>query len=247
MAATHSTWTVLDHGPLERIDENLIRVEGAVPNMGLRRVMTVVKLAGGELVIHSGIALRDAELEELLAFGKPRYLIVPNGMHRLDAPAYVARFPELAVYCPIGSRKRVEEVVAVHGSYADFGARVRAGDDDRDGAGVAFEYLDGTREAEGVMKVEGAGGLTLVFNDAVFNVPEHFPGLMGLVLRLMGSTKGPRVTRLGKLMLVRDKHAFRAHLERLAEAPGLRRIIVSHHAMVSENAADVLRAVARAV
>jgi hypothetical protein len=67
---------------------------------------------------------------------------------------------------------------------------------------------------------------------------------MGLVMRLMGSTGGPRVSGFTKLIMVQDKQALAAHLERLAATPGLRRIIVSHGEMITHDPAGVLRQVA---
>src|SRR5690606_38404698 len=81
-----------EHGPLERLEDNLWRVEGALPNMALRRVMTVVRMADGRLVIHSAIALPDELMAQIEAWGRPSYLLVPNAYHRLDAPAYKARY-----------------------------------------------------------------------------------------------------------------------------------------------------------
>ena len=82
---------------------------------------------------------------------------------------------------------------------------------------------------------------SVVLNDAVFNM-KHQPGLSGLVLRYVtASSGGPRVSRLAKLALVKDREALRAHLLRLAETPGLRRLIVSHHELVSDDAAGALR------
>jgi len=44
----------------------------------------------------------------------------------------------------------------------------------------------------------------------------------------MGSAPGPRISRLAKYSLVKDKAALRAELERLAALPDLVRMIVSH-------------------
>ena len=64
-------WKVLEHGKIERLTERLWRVEGMIPGMSLRRVMTVVKRSSGGLAIHSAIALDEGEMAELEAWGKP--------------------------------------------------------------------------------------------------------------------------------------------------------------------------------
>lgn len=234
MGKVDSEWRVLRHGPLEKREDNLWSVTGSLPRMSLKRVMTVVRLDDGRLVIHSAVALEDEAMAEIEAWGRPGFLIVPNAYHRHDAPAYAQRYPDLKVLCPRGSRKKVEAVVRVDGGYDAF-----PGD-----SMVELRYLDGLREVEGVMIVRSKGGTTLVFNDALFNMP-HGEGIPGFIFRhLTASTGGPRVTRLFRMMAVKDKAGFKADLERLADTPDLMRIIVSHHRTIVSEPAAVLRRVA---
>ena len=107
---------------------------------------------------------------------------------------------------------------------------------------LAFEHLDGVAQSEGVVRVRSVDGVTLIFNDVLFNVPK-LPGFSGFVLGLLGSTGGPKITLIGRLFVVKDKAALRAHLERLA-APQVRRLVPGHGDVVAEGAAEVLRAVA---
>ena len=234
MAKVNSEWRVLRHGPIEKRDDNLWTVRGSLPGMSLKRVMTAVRLDDGRLVIHSAVALDDDAMAEIEAWGRPGFLLVPNAYHRLDAPAYAERYPDLEVLCPRGSRKKVEAVVRVDGDYDAF----------PENPTVDLQYLDGLREVEGVMVVRSNGGSTLVFNDAIFNMP-HGEGIPGFIFRhLTASTGGPRVTRLFRIMAVKDKTAFKANLERLADTPDLVRIIVSHHRTIFDEPAAVLRRVA---
>jgi hypothetical protein len=76
------------------------------------------------------------------------------------------------------------------------------------------------------------------------NLP-HLPGAQGLLLRAIGSTGGPRVTPLARLVAVSDRRALAASLERLARTPGLARLVPSHGAIVEADAARVLADVAR--
>lgn len=231
---SNSGWRVLPHGPLEQLEDDLWRVEASLPNMPLKRCMVLTRLASGGLVVHNGVAVDDAVRAAMEALGPPELLIVPNGWHRLDAAAFKARYPGLRVLCPAGARPRVQKAVPVDDSYAAFPEDAR----------VRLHTLDGVGEREGVLEVRHArGGATLVFNDAVFNQP-HLPGWFGRIYRWMGSSGGPRVTPLGKLALVKDRRAFRAHLERLAATPGLKRIIVAHGAPIEGDAAGCLRAIA---
>jgi hypothetical protein len=54
-----------------------------------------------------------------------------------------------------------------------------------------------------------------------------------LITTLFGSAPGPRVSRLAKLLLVKDRAALRAALERFAAIPDLVRVIVAHEKVAS--------------
>ena len=228
MPKAFDRWRVLPHGTIQELTENLWCVDGSVPNMTLNRLMVVVRLGDGRLLIHNPIALEGEPMRRIEAWGEVSLLVVPNGFHRLDAAAFKARYPGARVVCPAGSRKKVAEVVAVDMTY----------DEVREDGGVALEHLDGVRKVEGVLRVRSEDGVSLVLCDAVFNMP-HQRGLPGLLLRLMGSSGGPRVTRLMRLLAVKDRRALRAHLERLAETPDLRRVLIMHGEHV--NGPEVLR------
>jgi hypothetical protein len=234
MAKVHTDWRVLDHGPIERNEDNLWTVTGSLPGMSLKRVMTLIRLEDGRVLVHSAIALDEAAMGEIEAWGRPAVLLVPNAYHRLDAPAYLSRYPGLEVYCPKGARAQVEKVVKVDGDYGDV----------PDDPTVSLEHLDGVRFAEGVVVVRSGARATLVVNDAVFNIP-HGSGLPGFIFRyITGSTGGPRVSRLFRIFAVNDKRALAGHLRRLADTPDLCRVIVSHHRPITDRPAETLRAVA---
>ncbi len=234
MAAAKPEFRLQVHGEIEKLSENLWRIEGAVPGSPLLRVMTVVRLEDARLVIHNGIAMNPKSMAELETWGQPTFLIVPGAYHRLDAMAYAARYPKLTIIAPAGSATRVGKVVDVDEYYDSFA----------DLPEVALAHLEGTADREGVMIVRSDDGATVVFNDIVFNMP-HQKGMGGFGLRFVtASSGGPKVGRLARLLFVKDARALSIHLERLAESPDLKRIIVSHHEMITGDVCGILREVA---
>jgi hypothetical protein len=232
MKKTSGQWRVLRHGPIERLAENLWRVQGTLPKMSLLRNMTIARLPDGRLVIHSAVTLDEPAMKEIEGWGTPAYLIVPNGFHRMDAPAYKKRYPSLVVLAPRGSRGRVEAVQAIDGTLEDFPA------DDS----VRFEPLRGVRDIEGVMLVRSRDGVTIVLCDVVFNMDRKRDLLGFLITTLLGSAPGPRVSRLVKAAMIKDRAALREDLERLAATPGLVRLIVAHEKVATgAEAAGALR------
>lgn len=231
---SNDAWAVLPHGPLVELAENLWRAEGNLPSGPLKRVMTVARRSDGKLVVHNAIAMGDPEMKELEALGDLAWLVVPNGYHRIDAGRFAARYPEMKVHCPPGSRRRVGEAVRVDGTLDEIPAD----------ADVRFEKLHGVADAESVMVVRSKDGVTLVVNDLFFNMP-HADGPVGSALKhLANSSGGPRISRISRLLLIKDKAKTRADLERLAEIPDLVRVIVSHHETITDKPAAVLRALA---
>jgi hypothetical protein len=202
--------------------------------MALRRRMTVVRLASGQLVIHSCMPLAEPAMRELEAWGEPAYLVVPSRFHRLDAPAYKARYPSAKVLCGEAAHTQVAKVVAVDGAFADLPVAHE----------LRAEPVRGTDGGEHVFFIgSGAGRVSLLMNDVVFNHP-HASGFGGFILRFVGSSGPARVTRIARTFLITDRAALRTHLLALADTPGLVRVIVSHVDVIDHEPAITLRRLA---
>src|SRR5450755_1245387 len=231
MPKPFTEWTVLPHGKLSRLDDNLLSVTGNLhmPVGDVQRRMTVVRLESGKLVIYSAIALDEAEMRALEEFGEPSFLIVPNDIHRMDAKIWKDRYPELTVIAPAGVQKRVKEVVRVDHTSFDFAdARTR------------FVTVPGTEEHEAALVVKTWSGTTLVVNDLIWNLNDR-PGFGGWLFRIMGFTgSAPRIPTVVELREIKDKHALRRQLEAWARIPDLNRIIVSHGDIVTRDPSGVL-------
>lgn len=227
MPKAYDTWTVLPHRSIEKLEPNLWRVEGDLPKGNGHRVMTLVKLDSGGLLVHNAVALEAELMKEIEAFGAPEILVVPNGFHRLDAKVFKERYPTVKVLCPAGARKKVAQVVAVDGTFDD---------GPRDGSARLF-HLDGAKQHEGVLEVKSPSGITLVFNDAVNNL-KKIGGMFGVMLSPTGR---PAVPRIFRWFFVKDRAAFIAGIEKLASTPDLKRVIVSHGAMMTDQPAADLR------
>jgi hypothetical protein len=235
MSAPNRRWKVPTHGPLTAIDDDIMTAVAdlRMPLVHLPRRMTVVRLRDKRLVVWSAIALDDDNMAVLEAFGRPAFLIVPNGHHRLDAPAWKARFPDLQVVAPAGARERVQKAVAVDTTTPAFGD-----------AAVEFVAVAGTREHEAALVVRKSGGTTLVLNDLVGNV-RHAGGMGGALLRLMGfAGDEARIPHVVKRVLVKDRPALRAQLLQWAAIEGMKRILVSHGEPIESDAPRTLRTLA---
>lgn len=231
MTAPFETWTVLPHGDLTPINDRIVTVVGnlEMPLLELPRRMTVVRLASGDLVIFSAIALDGSSMARLEAFGRPAFLVVPSERHRLDAPGYVQRYPEIKVVAPRAGIGKIGEVVRIDTSAPDFGD-----------PGVRYVEI----AADSALEVESADGLTVIVNDLIGDIHGE-SGLGGWLLRMMGfAGKEPRVPAPVKMLLGKRKREVARQFRDWAEHEKLRRIVVSHGDTIETDPRGVLRALA---
>jgi hypothetical protein len=236
MAKPFSEWTVLPHGKLTRIDDNILSVTGLlkVPPMGdVERRMTVVRLADGRLVVYSAIALDEAEMSQLEAFGTPAFLVVPNDIHRMDVKAWKNRYPSIRVIAPEAAREKVGELVPVDASSVDFGD-----------PSVRYVSVPGTADREAALVVETPNGTTLVLNDLIFDLANR-PGIKGWLFEKIGLTgTEPHMPGVVRLRQVKDKAALREQLETWSKLPRLKQVVISHGGIIANDAAHVLGRIA---
>lgn len=232
MTKPFQQWTVLPHGKLVQVDQNILTVVGEIhmPLMDLPRRMTVVRLASGRLVVFSAIALDEDEMSALEAYGRPGFLVVPSDKHRLDAKTWKDRYPEIVVVAPEGARDKVEDAVMVD--------TVAPRLDDPD---VQFVTVPGTRGREAALVVRTPAGTTLVLNDVVGNI-RHAAGFGGWLLHLAGfAGEQAQIPAVVKMAVIDDTNALRMQLLQWAEIDSLVRILVSHGAPIEDNPRQVLR------
>jgi hypothetical protein len=220
---------------LTGIDGGILTVTGLIrlPLVELERRMTIVRLKDGSSIIYSAIALGEAEMSRIEAFGTPRYLIVPGDAHRLDAAIFKQRYPRLEVLTPPGALKRVSKAVAVEATSADFGDPA-----------VSWHVVAGTNGHEAALVVRRASGTTLILSDLIGNLRRK-GGFEGWMLHVMGfGDDEPRIPTVEKLLMVRNKAQLRQQFLEWAAIPDLGRIIMSHGEPIETGPAAALRRLA---
>jgi hypothetical protein len=180
-------------------------------------------------VIFSAIALAGLDMAELEAFGQPAYLVVPSLRHRLDAPAYVQRYPHMTVVAPTLGIEKIREVVRVDTSTPDFGD-------------PSIRYVQITGDS--ALEVDSDDGLTIIVNDLVGDIHGE-TGVGGWLLRVMGfAGDEAQVPGPVKLTLGKHKAEVAQQFRRWAEREDLRRIMVSHGDTIDRDPRGVLRTLA---
>jgi Domain of unknown function (DUF4336) len=191
--------------------------------------MTVVRLAGGGLFVHSPIAL-DAETRAAVdALGPVRAVVAPSRFHHLYVGQWMRAYPEaVACHCPGLEKKR-----------RDLAWNRRLGDEpEPEWRGELDQVFFGARSLENEVVFFHRATRTLVCADAVFNLADHPSRFTRFVAFLMGNRK-PGATLLERV-LIRDRRAAREQVDRML-AWNAERIVLAHGALVETDGTEVLR------
>lgn len=233
MPKFNKEWKVLPHGHVKTVDDRIVTVEGEIPMpLGkFPRRMTVVGLSRNRSAIFSAIALKESAMRRIEQVGKPSFLIVPSGHHRLDARIWKKRYPKLKVLCPPDAKKSVSEAVTVDST-----------NDILSDKNVSFVIVGGTAEGEAAIIVRRKSGTTLIVNDVVANVRNPTGLGAKIMARLFGfGVKRPQVPRVVKRVMVKDKRELADQLREWSKIPELRRIVPSHGDIVDRPARALQR------
>ena len=149
-------------------------------------------------------------MAELEAFGRPAFLVVPSVRHRLDAPGYARRYPDITVVAPRAGAEKIGEVVRVDTSTPDFGD-------------PAVRYVE--IAGDSALEVDGDDGMTVIVNDLIGDIHGE-SGIGGWLLRVMGfAGDDPHVPAPVKIAAGQAQERSRATVQALG---GARRSAANH-------------------
>jgi hypothetical protein len=80
------------------VDGPIIRFGMPWPKLPFPTRMTIMRLAGGELLVHSPTPLVPSLRRELEDIGRPRWIVAPNRIHYWWVPEWHAAYPDAEVY-----------------------------------------------------------------------------------------------------------------------------------------------------
>ena len=191
--------------------------------------MTVVRMSGGGLFVHSPVALDPALQSAVDALGPVRAIVAPSLFHHLYAAEWMAAYPDAVAHCCPGlERKRSD--LSWSGVLGDEAAPAWAGELEQ----VHF----GARKLENEVVFFHSASGTLICADLLFHLDQHASRLTRSVAWLLGN-RGPSATRLERVM-IRDRATAREQMSRML-AWDTERIVLAHGALVERAGREALR------
>ncbi len=217
---------------LSRLTEELhvLEVPFRAGGLELGGRMTVIRLPGGGLWIHSPVRFEPATRAAVDALGPVRFLVAPNLMHHLHMKDWAAAYPEARVVALAELRRKQPEL------------RIDVELTDTPDAGYA-EVISQQR-LRGIPKVEELAFLhrpsrTLLLTDVAFHIRESRSWLTRTYLRLCGAYGRLAPTLLLKA-LVKDRAALRTSLESVLSWD-FERVVVCHGVVLEHGGREALR------
>jgi hypothetical protein len=218
--------------PLRPLAENLWVAERPQTFYGLPvgTRMTVIRLAGGRLLLHSPVAL-DANLRaELDALGPVSFAVAPNRVHHLYAGEVAKVYPGTRLWVAPGLERKRPDLVyeAVLGDEAP-----------EEWRGEVDQVFFRGRPYENEVTFFHRASRTLLLCDLAFNFGPRSAAPTRLLMKLMRSYGRLAPSKLDPL-LIRDRRAARESLERIL-AWDFDRIVVAHGDVLESGGHEVLR------
>jgi hypothetical protein len=223
-----------DRGPRQKLtaftDEVWLASEPvSILGMKMTATMTVVRLPGERLLLHSPVAMTEKLLESVESLGKVTHLYAPNTFHHVWMGEWASAFPSACVHGPSALRKKRPDL------------RVdRAHDlDAPNELGEVFDevHIDGFALEESVLVHRPSR--TLVVADLVHNVGRPTDRWTAIYTKAMGFYDRVAISRMIRWTAFSDRGAARESLDRLAHHP-FERLVVGHGSPLDQRAHEAV-------
>jgi hypothetical protein len=192
--------------------------------------MTIIRLAGGVLMVHSPIHLTRELLFAAGSIGSVRFIVAPNRFHHLFVRDWQRAYPNAQTFCAPGlDTKRADlnfTAILDDGPPAAWADEVDQ---------VFMRALPLLNE----MVFFHRKTRTVIFTDLLFNIARNDSPYARFLLRLDGAFHGPAIPRSFKLLLRSRRSECAAFLHRILSWD-LDRVIVAHGDIIESGAKPVV-------
>jgi hypothetical protein len=199
-----------------------------IVGMKLTATMTVVRLDGSRLLLHSPVAMTKERRNSVETLGTVAHLYAPNTFHHIWAGEWASAFPEACVHGPSALRKKRRDLRIDRAHDKD-----PLGDLDR-----IFDevHIDGFALEESVLVHRPSR--TLIVADLVHNIGRPAERWTTLYSKAMGFYDRVALSRVIRWTAFPSLQATRNSLQKLASY-SFERLVVGHGAPIEQDAHEV--------
>ena len=207
----------------------------SVQGLPVRTRMTVVRLPGKQLWLHSPIAPTPSLCAALAALGQVAYVVAPNRMHHLFAGAWLAHAPQAQLWGAPGLQQKRPDLPQLQTLPGATGTAALPATWQGQLLG---QYIGGIPLLNETVWLHQPSGSLLV-TDLLQNYPQDL-SFSARLFNTLNGTRGrlamPRALRFS----IRDKAAARASAQAICSWP-VQRLVLAHDTVIEQDAAAQLR------
>jgi hypothetical protein len=217
---------------LRKLDENLWVAEQPLKFMGLTvgARMTVVRLANGDLWVHSPMRLTPPLREAVEPLGPPRFLVAPNRFHHLFIGQWMAAWPQARALAAPGLPEKRKDL-SFHGLLTDAPPAEWAGQ-------IEVLPWQGAPTLNEVVFLHRPSR-TLIVTDTAHNIGPEAAPYTRFVFKLIGGY-GRLSTSLLDRFLNKDRAAARRTVDTILQWD-FQRVILAHGHIIERDGARAFR------
>ena len=193
--------------------------------------MTVIRLSGERLLLHSPVALDSKLRAELDSLGRVRYAIAPNRVHHLYAGEVAKVYPDARLWVAPGLERKRPDLAFV---------AVLSDEPPEEWREEVQQVFFRGRPYENEVVFFHRASRTLILCDLAFNFGPAAAAPTRLLMRLLRSYGSFGPSKLDP-WLIRDRDAARQSLERIL-AWDFDRVVVAHGEILESGGREALRA-----
>lgn len=191
--------------------------------------MLIARRADALLWIHAPFAISDADESAIRALGEVRDIVVPNTFHYLEVGELARRFPDAQVWAPPQLAKKLRDVP--HRELQELPAHWS---DDFDAVRFDSRFFHEWAWCHRASR-------TLLLTDLLVNIPRARTPLGRVVARLADVARGPKPTRLERLLLLfANREELKTNWRKVSQWD-FQTISMAHGDIIERDAKGVLR------
>jgi hypothetical protein len=191
--------------------------------------MTLVRLPGGGLFVHSPVALDAATREAVDALGPVKAIVAPCLFHHLYVGEWAKAYPDASVSACPGLENKRKDVAW---------SRVLGDAPPDEWSGALDQVLFGALPMQNEVVFFHRASKTLISSDLIFNLASH-PSVLTRALAFMIGHRKPGPTLLERLM-IKDRDAAREQIGRIV-AWDAERVVLAHGSVVASGGSAAVR------
>ena len=193
--------------------------------------MTVIRLAAGDVIVHSPVALSEPLRAAVDAVGPVRWVVAPNRFHHLHAGEWAQAYPDAALLGAPGLARKRKDLT--------FGGVLPADAPDAWAGELVCQVLEGSKMM-GELVFLHRPSRTLICSDLVFNLGRGETWWTRCYQAMAGTGKQPAISRMF-VMAMSDRPACMASARALCEWD-FDRVLMGHGDAIEAGGKEQLRA-----